>query len=131
MKLNYMACLLKDAEMDTLKVNKKWFHEIKEGRKTIEGRAGKPDLYWSWVGKRIRVLAVPVEESREEFVIVKIKGIKHYRNVRAYLEGEGLEKILPGVRMIDEGIAIYKGIYPDEEKLGGIYALYIELDKEI
>ena len=46
------------------------------------------------------------DEKGHTFKTKAIK-INKYSDIRSYLQGEGLERALPGVKTIEEGIAVY------------------------
>ena len=62
-----------------------------------------------------------------------INSVKHYKTVKAYLEGEGLKKCLPWAKSLAEGIGIYYGIAEDWEeriRVRGIFAIRIKSEKK-
>ena len=66
--------------------------------------------------------SIPIDLPKIRF---KIRGITHYNSAREMLEDKDIEKILPGVTGIPEGIKIYHSILGYEERIRnyGIYAI--------
>jgi ASC-1-like (ASCH) protein len=86
-----------------------WYTHLETGRKTVEGR--KCTKTWSDISVGDTVL---FERNSKDGEIKTFKaivtGINYYRGeepLREYLEGETLERALPGVQTIDEGVAVY------------------------
>ncbi len=89
-----------------------WFTLTKLGIKTCEGRLNKGDF---------------VEMKPDDFIIfenddfnfqrivrVKIVSIEIYESLETYLQNETLEKCLPGIDTIEQGVSIYYEYYKKE-----------------
>lgn len=105
-----------------------WFTLIKIGSKRCEGRLGKGDISNMQKGDYI------IFENNDFGFIrkfkVKITSIKQYNNFKSYLENETLEKCLPGIDNINDGVNIYYKYYkPEDEIKYKIKALRIKVVK--
>ena len=78
-----------------------WFSLIREGRKPVEGRKASPDYTKIEVSDTIEFFC-----GNESFQ-AQVVGINRYSSLEVYLENETLERALPGVSSIDEGVKIY------------------------
>lgn len=86
-----------------------WFSLIKLGLKKYEGRLNKGDFAKM---KKNDVL----EFSNNDFGFIrtvrcKIKSVKIYDTFRLFLEDKTLQKCLPGIDTIDNGVKIYYKYY--------------------
>uniref|UniRef100_A0A6C0KVG0 ASCH domain-containing protein n=1 Tax=viral metagenome TaxID=1070528 RepID=A0A6C0KVG0_9ZZZZ len=105
-----------------INVSQPWFDYIKLGKKTIEGRLNKG--MFSQLKKDDIIKFV----NKDEHVIVRVEKIQYYDSFFQYLTLEGLERTLPDVYTIEEGINIYYKYYTKEqEKEYRILAISIEL----
>lgn len=78
-----------------------WFSLLKSGKKPVEGRKNS-SLY-----QRIKVGdSIEFYLGSESFTALVV-GINHYSSVADYLEHETLERALPGVLTVKEGLGIY------------------------
>lgn len=78
-----------------------WFSLLKSGKKPVEGRKNSPYYQKIRVGDTIEFF----EGSRNFFC--QVEGINHYLSIEDYLTQETLERALPGVSSMDEGLSIY------------------------
>lgn len=78
-----------------------WFSLIKSGVKPVEGR--KNSLFYQRIhaGDTIEFF---VEDKK---FLASVIGINRYNSIDEYLRCESLERALPGVKTIKEGVAIY------------------------
>ena len=91
-----------------------WFSLIKLGKKTCEGRLKKGDFAEMKKGDIIKF-----ENNDYGFVRsfrVKITSIHNYNSFREYLVSEKMEKCLPGISTLEQGITIYYQYYKKEEE---------------
>ena len=97
-------------------VTEPWFSYIVDIKKTVEGRLNKGDWTHMEFGDQI-VWKSPGWSCRS----LVIKAVE-YDSFEEYLKAEGLEKTLPGVETIEEGIDVYRQFYSveDEQKYGVI-----------
>ena len=83
-----------------------WFTLIKLGLKKVEGRLRKTDFLSMKKGDTIVFWNNSFKFMRE--LRVKITSMKDYVSFEDYLEAETMEKCLPGLDTIPEGIALYR-----------------------
>jgi len=105
---------------------------IASGEKTVEGRAWSEKRDYRQMKRGDNIVFSDLGSKRKTTVI--ISSVKHYKTVKAYLEGEGLKKCLPWAKSLAEGIGIYYGIAEDwEERIRarGIFAIRIRLEKKL
>lgn len=117
----------------------KYLDLIRSGDKTVEGRirAGK----WADVipGDTFNFIstATPQNEfecsGNEAPIIAAVRcratSVRHYDCYQDMLEGEGLEKCLPGVTSLEAGVEVYRSIpgYREREREAGVVAVGLEL----
>ncbi len=78
-----------------------WFSLLKNGQKPVEGRKNSPLYQKIKVGDHIIFF-----EGSKSFEAL-VTGINKYNSVEEYLKSETLERALPGIASIQEGLAIY------------------------
>jgi ASC-1-like (ASCH) protein len=100
-----------------------YFEQIKSGKKTVEGRLLTQKYLAIKVNDIIRF------ESNQQFVDVKVTHLNKYSNFKMMLAAEGLQSCLPGIKDINEGVAIYHSFpsYRENEKVYGVIAIGIKL----
>jgi ASC-1-like (ASCH) protein len=87
-----------------------WFSLIRQGVKPVEGRK-KTHSY-----KRIKVGDQINFSNGQDSFIANVVEIRDYPNIEDYLEDVGLEKALPGIKTIEEGLQTYYK-WSSEEKI--------------
>jgi ASC-1-like (ASCH) protein len=98
-----------------LNVDEKWLTYIIKGRKTIEGRLNKNKFKLMRPGDMIIFNGIIKKE---------IIAIRYYNYFEDYLKTEGIDKCLPDVVDIYDGINIYRDIYSVEDEIKyGIIAI--------
>ncbi|GMH18195.1 hypothetical protein Nepgr_020036 [Nepenthes gracilis] len=108
--------MLKSINLE-LHVQEPFFSQLNDGVKTIEGRCSV-DNY-----NRIQSGALILFNK---CLLSEVQDIHHYASFMEMLEAEGLEKVLPGVVTIQEGVQIYRKFYTEEkERSNGVIALCI------
>lgn len=106
----------------TKNLSEPWFTAVCNRSKTIEGRLNKGD----WVNIEVGDLVYFANEEHK--VMVKIISINYFKSFRDYLENEGLERCLPSVTTIDDGLAVYDGIFSqDDQNQYLVKSFHIEL----
>jgi len=91
---------------------------IRDGKKKVEGR-----LY-DEKRRQINPGDAIVFEGKLK---VRVKSIRRYSSFKEMLEREGIERVLPGVHNIEEGVRIYRQFYTEEEEKNyGVVAIEIE-----
>ena len=97
-------------------ISEPWFSLIKVGLKTVEGRLNKGDFMSLTKGDIINI--TNNELGFERKYEIKITSVHRYKTFREYLERESLDKCLPGIDIIEDGVKVYYKYYSkiDEEK---------------
>lgn len=94
-----------------MEVESEYYDAFVIGQKTIEGRKNKPDG-WGCVVKGDTVLLKEKGSNSSRFFTVMETRL--YKSIEEYLHKETLERTLPGVTTIEEGVAIYLGFWGSE-----------------
>uniref|UniRef100_A0A0G4HY54 ASCH domain-containing protein n=1 Tax=Chromera velia CCMP2878 TaxID=1169474 RepID=A0A0G4HY54_9ALVE len=107
-----------------LHVQEPYFSFIKSGSKKVEGRQKDSELCALKPG----ALVIFFHEELGE-VSVKVKAVRAYPSLNAFLEGEGVPVLLPDCTTLEEGRAVYFRFYTEEsiQKAGGMLAIEIEV----
>ena len=92
-----------------------WFSLIKLKNKIVEGRLNKGDFANMNVGDFI--VFTNNELGFERKFTVEIKKITYYDNFQLYLENESLEKCLPGIDSMEEGLNVYYKYYSKNDEM--------------
>lgn len=105
-----------------LTVQDPWFSLIYCGNKTVEGRLAKNKFTEMKVGDIIIFSNDTLGFLR--FIKKKIVKINKYETFKEYLNKEKLEKCLPTITDIQNGVSIYRQFYSKQkEKKYGIIAI--------
>lgn len=108
-----------------LNVQDPWFSLIYLGNKTVEGRLAKGKFLEMEKGDYIIFKNDTLVKERK--IKKKIVKINKYPSFKKYLEKEKLEKCLPTITNIENGVAVYRQFYNEEnEKKYGIIAIQFE-----
>ena len=91
-----------------------WFSLIKVGLKTVEGRLNKGDF--QAMKKNDIIKFVNNDFSVPRKFKVKVTSKKVYNTFGDYLKAETLEKCLPGIDTLEEGLSIYYKYYKKEDE---------------
>jgi len=97
------------------KLSEPWFSLIKLRIKTVEGRLNKGDFANMNIGDFI--LFTNNELGFERKFKIEIKNISYYHTFQTYLETETLEKCLPSVDNIEDGLKVYYKYYKKSDEL--------------
>ena len=92
-----------------------WFSLIKLGIKKVEGRLNKGDFANMNIGDFI--LFTNNELGFERKFKIEIKNISYYDNFKTYLENETLDKCLPSIDNIEDGLKVYNEYYNKIDEL--------------
>jgi len=92
-----------------------WFSLIKLGIKKVEGRLNKGDFANMNIGDVI--LFINNELGFERKFTIEIKDIACYDSFHLYLEKETLERCLPGIDNIEDGLNVYYKYYKRSDEL--------------
>lgn len=111
----------------TENLSEPWFSLITLGLKTIEGRKNKGRF------KEMQIRDI-IKWTNNDFVsrsiITKIIRKQEYNTFREYLESETLEKCLPAINNIEDGLSVYyKYFTKEDEKEYGVIAIELKLVK--
>ncbi|KAJ6366543.1 hypothetical protein OIU77_003019 [Salix suchowensis] len=98
-------------------VQEPYFSLLKDGRKTIEGRCATGDYTRIEPGDLILV---------NKILVLKVEDVHRYASFSKMLQAESLEKVLPGVKTVEEGVEIYRKFYTDEKEMSnGVLAVCV------
>jgi len=98
----------------TKNLSEPWFSLIKLGIKKCEGRLNKDDF--SNMVKGDCILFVNNDFGFSRSFRCKITSIRKYNSFKDYLKNETLERCLPGIDTIEDGINIYYKYYKKEDE---------------
>jgi ASC-1-like (ASCH) protein len=93
-----------------------WFSLIKLGLKTTEGRLNKGDFKIMKKNDIIRFVNNDFNINKPRKFKVKILSKKIYNSFSEYLIGEKIEKCLPGIDSLEEGLSVYYKYYKKEDE---------------
>jgi ASC-1-like (ASCH) protein len=99
----------------TKHLSEPWFSLIKLGIKKCEGRLNKGDF--SEMKKDDYILFENKDFDFPRSLRCKITSINNYTSFENYLKNETLEKCLPGIDTIEEGVSIYYKYYKKEDEI--------------
>ena len=106
-------------------VSDPWFTLIDLGLKTVEGRRYYGRFKDMQVGQVIQWININMGYRS---VYTRITDLVVYQDLDSYLRTEGLNKCLPSIKTIGQGIDIYYGIYaPEDITATGMLAIRFEL----
>ena len=91
-----------------------WFSLIKLGLKTVEGRLNKGDF--QIIKKNDIIKFTNNDFSLPRKYKVKVTSKKVYNTFIEYLKNETLEKCLPGIDSLEEGLSVYYKYYKKEDE---------------
>ena len=131
-----------------LSVQKEYFAKIKDGTKTVEGRAGKidteNDIHENYrqketnfkVGHTVKFIisghsadSESESESESESVACEITRVEFHETFEEMLTKSGLSTCLPGIKSMEEGVRIYRGFsgYQQREELYGVVGIHLRV----
>lgn len=106
--------------MIDLTVQNIYLEQIQSGEKSVEGRLAKPKYINLAPGDKI---------SFNGTLEVTITKVTRYKSFMQMIQSEGIERVLPGVTSLKEGVAVYRQFYSEEdEKTYGVAAITITKD---
>lgn len=102
-----------------------WFSLIKLGLKTVEGRLNMGEF------SKFKINDI-IEWTNDNFnkrrIRTKITNITNYNTFEEYLKDKGLNKCLPSMDTIEDGLSVYYKYYKKEdEEQYGIIAIEFEI----
>ncbi len=97
-------------------VEENWLKKILSGNKVVEGRLYDEKRRRISIGDCIILRS----DSTNKEIYVYVKYLRVYSSFKNMLLAEGLNRVLPGIRSIDEGVKVYYKYYGrgDEERYG-------------
>lgn len=106
-------------------VSEPWFSLILFGLKTVEGRKNKGRFSEIVAGDVIKWMN---DDFGRREVTTIVTGVQKYGTFREYLESEGLNKCLPGVKYMNAGEDVYYEYYTrDDERIYGVVAIRLKI----
>lgn len=109
-------------EDHSINVQNPWFDKIKSGKKTVEGRLNKGTFAEFKIGDIIKI-----NNDNHNFK-VKIINIDNYESFSDMIIHKGLDNVLPGIKTLEEGVAVYRQFYlEDKEKEFKVLAITVKL----
>lgn len=104
-------------------VNEPWLSAIRDGKKTVEGRAGPLEEFSGWIGKQARFC------SSEQDVIVNVIDVHHYDTLQEFLNVEGWKNAAPHLNSLEETVNAYLQFYPGDyiSEHGGMNGIIISV----
>ena len=112
----------------TKNVSEPWFSLIKLGVKKCEARLNTGDF--SRMNKGDTIIFTNDTLGFKRSVHCKITSIHNYDSFFQYLETETIQKCLPGIDTIEDGVKVYYTYYsPIDETTHGIRAIRLKVIK--
>ncbi|XP_023750023.1 uncharacterized protein LOC111898331 isoform X2 [Lactuca sativa] len=100
-----------------LHVQEPFFSQIKDGKKTIEGRCAGGDYNRIESGSLVLF---------NKCLLLQVHDVHCYGSFSDMLATEDLAKVLPGVETVEEGVEIYRRFYSEEkERENGVLAMFL------
>lgn len=98
-----------------------WFSLIRQGVKPVEGRKNTHTYKKIKVGDHINFT------NGEESFVALVTEIRNYASLEEYFSDVTLEKALPGVKTVEEGLAIYhEWSTPENIKQYGFLGIFVK-----
>lgn len=111
-----------------LGLQEKYFEDVKNGKKTVEGRLLKEKYANLKTGNKVVFFKDLENGTRtEEKLIVKVKNVQQFDDVESMLKEMKLKSVLPRARSYNEGNKVYSNIYGNALKNGKMIAFSMEL----
>ncbi|KAF6152459.1 hypothetical protein GIB67_035527 [Kingdonia uniflora] len=90
---------------------------VEGGLKTVEGRCAAGDYNQITSGSLLLF---------NKCLLLQVLDVKRHASFSEMLETESLQKVLPGVKTVEEGVEIYRKFYTEEkEKCNGVLAFHV------
>jgi ASC-1-like (ASCH) protein len=106
-------------------VNEPWLSSIRDGMKTVEGRAGPLIEFSGWVGKKAKFY------SKEQELIINVLEVHHYATLNDYLNAEGWQNAAPHLSSFEETVNAYLQFYPEDyiRDHGGMNGIIVSVQR--
>lgn len=102
-----------------------WFSLIKEGKKTVEGRICSDKYKNIKQGSTIKLKKFG---DNETYIYLEVLEVRKYSTFAEMIEKETLEKVLPIIETVENGVNVYRQFYKQELELEkGVLALEIKV----
>lgn len=110
----------------TITIRQEYLEQIREHRKTVEGRIFKGIFANLQQGNRIRFVAT---NNSHNYVCCKVISTKRYNNFREMLQAEGVQNCLPNASSLQKAIDVYNSIpgYRNQVAVYGALAIRIQV----
>ena len=115
----------------TFTVKEPWFTYIQKGTKKAEGRLNKGIFSKLKVGDIIIWINSATLHNKKLKCKVVVTYIKKYDTFRDLLQGENIDKVLPNIKNMDQGVGIYRQYYSEkDEQENGVIAIGMQIQQE-
>lgn len=104
-------------------VDEPWLSAIREGKKTVEGRAGPRQEFAGWIGQTAKFY------SAKQALLVRIIDVHHYATLSEFLTAEGWQNAAPHLSSLQATEKAYLEFYPGDyiRDHGGMNGIMISL----
>lgn len=104
-------------------VQEPWFTLISLGLKSVEGRVNKGEWSKMEAGDQIEFV------NKDRSIVATVVSTKVYPSFYRYIKEEGLQKCLPSVKSIREGVNIYHSFpnFKENAKEHGVIAIRVQV----
>lgn len=92
-------------------IDNRWWKYIKNGSKVVEVK--KNSDTWKSVKEGSHVNFI--DETSNCSVLKRVESVEVYKDIASLLLNEGLNRVLPDVTTISEGVKLYEGLWPTLE----------------
>ncbi len=108
-------------------LKKMYIHQIRDGRKTIEGRIDSGMFKNLRVGSRMRFFYF---QDAQDDVYCTVTKINRYKSFREMISKENYKACLPEARSQEDAISLYDSIpgYREKAQANGVLAIHIKKD---
>ena len=104
-----------------------WYSFIKDGMKVVEGRLCN-HKYCDLISGDIIQLN---NEDNTDFIILSVITVTKYSSFKCMLEAETIERVLPGILSIEDGVNVYRQFYSQNLEIKkGVIAITVKLVQE-
>jgi ASC-1-like (ASCH) protein len=105
-----------------------WLDHIRAGRKTVEGRLNRGQFAELAPGSLLLIAATGEASQNEPKTTAVVTKVVRYPSFVEYLSEEGLDKCLPGIQTINQGVGVYRQFYTaEQEEEHGVLAIHIRV----
>ncbi|XP_038879102.1 uncharacterized protein LOC120071108 isoform X2 [Benincasa hispida] len=101
-----------------LHVHEPFFTQLRDGLKRVEGRCAAGDY------NRIQPGALILFNK---CLLFEVQDVRQYPSFSAMLKAESLDKVLPGIKTLADGIQIYRKFYSEEKEVSnGVLGIHVK-----